>query len=144
MIGQTAWAFACVLALGLLVSCGRDTAQEPPTDSVFVALDRPAPIPMLAGRLMVASHSVNNREGILTYSVELKNTTGERFSGRVHGRFFDETYATEYEKVPCVEELSLNGGESKKLEGTLDFRGLPEGRAVKRMGLSVRLGEIRR
>ncbi len=105
--------------------------------SAFVFLDREGRVELVAEKLEVASHRLENRQGVVGYSVEVKNLSSESLRVRMNVRFFDAERATEYEKVPVVLDASLSGGESKRIEGVLDFGKLPERSKVAKMGVSV-------
>lgn len=126
----------CLILLGsvLLAACGSSNTAQP--EPRFVKLDA-RPLDVIEGKLQVTGHRLDNEKGLVRYQVELRNYGQDPVAIRLHVRFFDTSFATEYEKFPAIHDISLKPGESRRITGTVDFRGLPQRDQISQMGLSV-------
>lgn len=122
--------------LAALAACA-GTPRENGARSGLVFLDREGRIGLVAEKLEVSSHRLENREGRIGYFVEVTNLSSEACRVRLNVRFFDSEGATEYERVPVVLDAVMTGGEAKRIEGVLDFGKLPERSKIAKMGISV-------
>ncbi|MBI2900387.1 MAG: hypothetical protein HYY17_09385 [Planctomycetes bacterium] len=129
-----------IVALSVLFAagCGGGPRRDAPSDA-FVKLDRDGTVPVLAGEFEVASHRIENEKGLVKYSVAVRNLRSGANAARVHVRFFDASFGTEYEKVPVASDESFGASETRTLHGSVDFSGLPDGAQIARLGLSVSL-----
>jgi len=69
--------------------------------------------------------------------VELRNLTDHPLLADIHLRFFDDRFETEYEKIPVKLQERLPVEEAKRVEATVDFRGLPDARKISKVGISI-------